>query len=88
MSKTTSPRFRYTLHYVNEIKCGDSWHSTFIPRWECIDFKTLKEARDYLSIAGDNAYIIDNVTKQKIYSTCPNFIWSSQTYAQPLFPST
>ena len=30
------------------------------------NFKTLKEAREYKSIAGDKAYIIDNVTGKRI----------------------
>jgi hypothetical protein len=56
---------RYTLHYVHRI-CIDKRFDDWIPRWEKIDFKTLREAREYLAIAGENAYIIDNVTKQKI----------------------
>ena len=59
------PYRRYTLHYVHRI-CIDKRFDDWIPRWEQIDFKTLREAREYLSIAGENAYIIDNVTKQKI----------------------
>jgi hypothetical protein len=57
---------RYTLHYINMIKCGDSYFQTYIPRWEKIDFKTLREARDYRRIAGDAAYITDNVTGKKV----------------------
>ena len=59
---------RYTLHYLHEIKCGDSWYPDYIPRWEQMDFKTLKEAKDYLSIAGGGAYIIDNVTNICIWN--------------------
>ena len=55
---------RYTLHYVHRI-CIDKRFDDWIPKREQIDFKTLKEAQEYLSIAGENAYIIDNVTKQK-----------------------
>jgi hypothetical protein len=57
---------RYTLHYLNMIKHGDSWFTDYIPRWESMDFKTLKEARDYLPLAGENAYITDNVTKKRV----------------------
>ena len=51
--------------YVHRI-CIDRRFDDWIPRWEEIDFKTLREAREYLTIAGENAYIIDNVTKQKV----------------------
>ena len=53
------------MHYVHRI-CIDKRFDDWIPRWEKIDFKTLREAQEYLAISGENAYIIDNVTKQKI----------------------
>lgn len=57
------PHRRYTLHYVHRI-CIDKRTTEYY--CEKIDFKTLREAREYLTIAGENAYIIDNVTKQKV----------------------
>lgn len=54
---------RYTLCYLHEK--GESWQDDYWFKWEKIEFKTLREAREYLAIAGENAYIIDNVTKQK-----------------------
>ena len=33
-----------------------------------MDFKTAREAEEYLAIAGDKAYIIDNVTNKIIKS--------------------
>jgi hypothetical protein len=59
------PYRRYTLHYVNRI-CIDKRFDDWIPRWEQIDFKTLKEAQEYKTIAGENAYIIDNVTNKRV----------------------
>jgi hypothetical protein len=58
-------KMRYTLHYVRRI-CIDKRFDDWIPRWEHIDFKTLKEAKEYLSICDDKANIIDNVTNKKI----------------------
>ena len=55
---------RYTLHYLNQK--GESWQDDYWFRWESMDFKTLKEAREYKTIAGDKAYIIDNVTGKRI----------------------
>ena len=63
--KYTNYYMRYTLHYVHRI-CIDKRFDDWIPRWEKIDFKTLREAREYLAIADENAYIVDNVTKQKM----------------------
>ena len=55
------------MHYCNHIKSGQRWEvDEYIPRWEQIDFKTLREAEEYLTIAGDNAYIIDNITNKKV----------------------
>ena len=53
------------MHYVHRI-CIDKRFDDWIPRWEQIDFKTLKDAQEYLTIAGENAYIIDNVTNKRI----------------------
>lgn len=55
---------RYTLCYLHEI--GEPWWADYTSRWESMDFKTLKEAREYKSIVGDKAYIIDNVTGKRI----------------------
>lgn len=55
---------RYTLHYLNQK--GESWQDDYRFRWESMDFKTLKEAKEYKYIAGDEAYIIDNVTGKRI----------------------
>ena len=60
------PYRRYSLHYCHMVIVKQDWWTDYAPRWESIDFKTLREAREYLTIAGDNAYIIDNVTKQKV----------------------
>lgn len=62
------PHRRYTLHYCNMIKCGPRWDPSYYPRWEKINFKTAREAEEYLAIAGDKAYIIDNVTNKIIKS--------------------
>lgn len=58
---------RYTLFYMNH-KGKKSWDDSWIPIKESIDFKTLKEAKDYLALMSeeDNAYIVDNVTKKEI----------------------
>lgn len=55
---------RYTLYYLH--KKGEPWQDDYWFKWEKMDFKTLKEAREYKSIAGDKAYIIDNVTGKRI----------------------
>ena len=51
---------RYTLHYLHER--GEFWEDDYVSKWERMDFKTLKEAQEYKTIAGDKSYIIDNVT--------------------------
>lgn len=62
---------RYTLHFISMINgSADSWqHPDYIPSREKIDFDTLHEAREYLSIVGDAAYIIDNVTNERCDGT-------------------
>ena len=60
------PYRRYTLHYVHMIIIKQDFWTDEVPRWESLDFKTLKEAKEYLSIAGDKAYITDNVRGCKI----------------------
>ncbi len=60
------PHKRYTLHYVHHVIIKSDWWTDMAPRWESIDFKTLREAEEYKTIAGDNAYIIDNVTKKRV----------------------
>lgn len=55
---------RYTLCYLHEK--GESWQDDYWFRWEKMDFKTLKEAKEYKSIAGNKSYIIDNVTGKRI----------------------
>lgn len=57
---------RYTLHYIHHVIVKSDWWTDTAPRREQIDFKTLKEAEAYKEIAGDNAYIIDNVTGKRI----------------------
>ena len=58
---------RYTLHYTYRVRINaGKWDEDWFPRHESMDFKTIGEAKDYLSIAGENAYIIDNVTGKKI----------------------
>lgn len=58
---------RYTLFYTNH-KGKKSWLGTWLPTKESIDFKTLKEAKDYLALLNENdeAYIYDNVAKKII----------------------
>ena len=60
------PHKRYTLHYVHHVVIKSDWWTDTAPRWESNDFKTLREAEEYKTIAGDNAYIIDNVTKKRV----------------------
>lgn len=57
---------RYTLHYLNQK--GEFWQDDYWFKWEKMNFKTLKEAREYKSIAGNEAYIIDNVTNKRVKS--------------------
>ena len=57
-------KLRYTLHYLYER--GEFWQDDYICQWQTIDFKTRNEAIEYLSIAGDKAYIIDNLTGKRI----------------------
>lgn len=54
---------RYTLYYTNH-KEIEFWEDNWKPIKEHVSFKTLKEAKEYLSIMRENekAYIIDNVT--------------------------
>ena len=56
---------RYTLFYTNH-KGKKNWLGVWMPTEESIDFKTLKEAKDYLTLMNkdDNAYIYDNVAKK------------------------
>jgi len=55
---------RYTLHYCH--RKNAPWMDMFFVRWEELSFKTLREAKEYLPLAGDGAYIIDNVTNKRI----------------------
>lgn len=56
---------RYTLFYTNH-KAKKNWLGVWMSAEESINFKTLKEAKDYLSLMNkeDNAYIYDNVAKK------------------------
>lgn len=58
---------RYTLHYTNH-KGKDEWQDDWHPVKEQVSFKTLKEAKEYLSIMNENekAYIVDNVTNKRL----------------------
>lgn len=58
---------RYTLHYINH-KGKKDWQDDWFPTKEQVSFKTLKEAKEYLSIMNecDKAYIVDNVTQKII----------------------
>ena len=55
---------RYSLFYVVE-QYNKVFIDSFI-HWERMDFKTLKEAKEYYAIADGNAYIKDNATGKKI----------------------
>ena len=55
---------RYVLYYLHQR--GEPWQDDYWWKWYKMDFKTLKEARDYKSIAGEKAYIIDKVTGKRI----------------------
>lgn len=60
-------KYRYTLHYINT-KGKSFWEDDYKSTHESLDFKTKSEALEYLSILKpeDKAYIVDNVTKNKI----------------------
>ena len=55
---------RYSLFYVSR-QYNKIFFDSFV-LWERMDFKTLKEAKEYYAIADVNAYIIDNVTGKEI----------------------
>lgn len=55
---------RYSLHYQGKQKWQDDW----VPAHEQVNFKTLKEAKEYLAILSESEhpYIVDNVTNKII----------------------
>lgn len=55
---------RYVLYYLHYK--GEPWEDDYYSRWENMECKTLREAKEYLEIAGSKAYIVDTVTGNKI----------------------
>lgn len=55
---------RYSLFYL--VKRYDKTLIDTFSHWERMDFKTLKEAKEYYTIVDGNAYIKDNVTGKEI----------------------
>lgn len=58
---------RYSLHYTNH-QGKQKWQDDWVPVHEQVNFKTLKEAKEYLAILSESEhpYIIDNVTNKII----------------------
>lgn len=58
---------RYTLFYTNH-KGKKDWMDNWMPVKESVNFKTLKEAKEYLALMKEeeNAYIYDNVSKKVV----------------------